>query len=115
MFIQDLAERGRLANTLVIVMSEFGRTPRINHLVGRDHWSKAWSVVVAGCGIKGGAVVGKTNDNGTAVIDREVNGGHLFHTYYKAVGLDSSKAFWHEGRPFNKADPKTEAISEVLA
>ena len=47
-FIQDLAERGRLANTLVIVMSEFGRTPRINHLVGRDHWSKAWSVVVAG-------------------------------------------------------------------
>ncbi|MFN9371430.1 MAG: DUF1501 domain-containing protein [Planctomycetaceae bacterium] len=115
MFIQDLAERGRLANTLVIVMSEFGRTPRINHLVGRDHWSKAWSVVVAGCGIKGGAVVGKTNENGTAVIDREVNGGHLFHTYYKAVGLDSSKAFWHEGRPFNKADPKTEAISEVLA
>ncbi|MFM8583083.1 MAG: DUF1501 domain-containing protein, partial [Planctomycetaceae bacterium] len=115
MFIQDLAERGRLANTLVIVMSEFGRTPRINHLVGRDHWSKAWSVVVAGCGIKGGAVVGKTNENGTAVIDREVNGGHLFHTYYKAVGLDSSKSFWHEGRPFHKADPKTEAINEILA
>ena len=114
-FIQDLADRGRLAHTLVIVMCEFGRTPRINQLVGRDHWSKAWSIAVAGCGIKGGTVVGKTNANGTEVIDREVNGGHLFHTYYRAVGLDPTKAFWHEGRPFNKADPKTDSIHEILA
>lgn len=114
-FVADLAERGMLAHTLIIVMCEFGRTPRINHLVGRDHWSKAWSVAVGGAGIKGGAVVGKTNDNGTQVVDREVNGGHLFHTYYRAVGLDPTKAFWHEGRPFHKADPKTDAITEILA
>ncbi|MSR56191.1 MAG: DUF1501 domain-containing protein [Planctomycetaceae bacterium] len=114
-FISDLAERGLLASTLVIVMCEFGRTPRINHLVGRDHWGKAWSIAVGGAGIQGGAVVGKTNDNGTAVVDREVNGGHLFHTYYRAVGLDPTKAFWHEGRPFHKADPKADAITEILA
>jgi uncharacterized protein (DUF1501 family) len=114
-FVTDLADRGLLQHTLIIVMSEFGRTPRINHLQGRDHWSKAWSVAVGGCGIKGGAVVGKTNDNGTAVTDREVNGGHLFHTYYRAVGLDPTKAFYHEGRPFHKADPATGPITEILA
>ena len=69
-------------------MSEFGRTPTINRNYGRDHWSRAWSVALAGCGIKGGAVVGKTNANGTAVTDRQVNGGHLFHTYFRALGLD---------------------------
>jgi len=97
------------------VMSEFGRTPRINHLYGRDHWSKAWSVAVGGCGIKGGAVVGKTNANGTAVTDREVNGGHLFHTYLRAVGLDSTKQHYPDARPIPMADPKTAAIAEVLA
>jgi hypothetical protein len=114
-FVGDLGERGLLKNTLIIVMCEFGRTPRINHLVGRDHWSKAWSVAVGGAGIKGGAVVGKTNANGTEVVDRQVNGGHLFHTYYRAVGLDPTRDFWHEGRPFHKADPKADAITEILA
>jgi uncharacterized protein (DUF1501 family) len=114
-FVGDLSDRGLLKNTLIIVMCEFGRTPRINHLVGRDHWSKAWSVAVGGAGIKGGSVVGKTNANGTEVVDRQVNGGHLFHTYYRAVGLDPTRDFWHEGRPFHKADPKADAITEILA
>src|SRR5207248_4286474 len=83
--LDDLADRGMLDSTLVVVMSEFGRTPKINDRYGRDHWSKAWSVALAGCGIKGGSVVGKTNANGTAVTDRQVNGGHLFHTYLRAV------------------------------
>ena len=71
--LDDLAQRGRLEHTLVIVMSEFGRTPRINHLYGRDHWSAAWSVALAGAGIKPGMVLGKTNANGTAVVDGQVN------------------------------------------
>jgi uncharacterized protein (DUF1501 family) len=83
--LDDLHERGMLQSTLVIVMSEFGRTPRINARYGRDHWSKAWSVALAGCGIKGGALVGKTNANGTAVTDREVHAAHLFHTYFRAL------------------------------
>jgi uncharacterized protein (DUF1501 family) len=99
---------------LVIVMSEMGRTPRINHLYGRDHWSKAWSVVMAGAGIKGGALVGKTNANGMAVTEREVYSGHLFHTYLQAVGLDSTKSFYPNERPVPIADPKTAAIKELL-
>ncbi|MCZ2343603.1 MAG: DUF1501 domain-containing protein [Bacteroidales bacterium] len=113
--LQDLTDRGMLASTLVIVMSEFGRTPRINDRYGRDHWGTAWSVALAGAGIKGGAVVGKTNANGTAVTDREVHGGHLFHTYLQAVGLDSTTNFYPDNRPVPVADPEVDAISEILA
>ena len=96
-------------------MSEFGRTPTINRNYGRDHWSHAWSVALAGCGIKGGAVVGKTNANGTAVTDRQVNGGHLFHTYFRALGLDPQQNHYPTSGPIPMADPKADAITEVLA
>lgn len=113
--LDDLADRGMLATTLVVVMSEMGRTPKINDRYGRDHWSQAWSVALAGCGIKGGAVVGKTNAAGTAVTDREVTAGHLFHTCLRAVGLDPTKNFYPNGRPVPVADPKAAAVGEVLA
>ncbi len=113
--LDDLHQRGMLESTLVVVMSEFGRTPIINRNFGRDHWSKAWSVALAGCGVKGGAVAGKTNANGTAVTDREVNGGHLFQTYFKAVGLDPTKSHYVDQRPIAMTDPKANVITEVLA
>ncbi|MDY3562427.1 DUF1501 domain-containing protein [Gemmata sp. JC673] len=113
--LDDLSDRGMLESTLVVVMSEMGRTPRINDRYGRDHWSKAWSVALAGAGVKGGAVVGKTNATGTAVTDREVSSGHLFHTYLRAVGLDSTKNFYPNDRPVPVADPKAAAIEEILA
>lgn len=114
--IEDLCDRGLWSSTLVIVISEFGRTPRINHLYGRDHWSKAWSVALGGCGIQAGAVTGKTNANGTAVADREVNGGHLFHTYYRALGLNPAKNLHTpDERPIPLADPAASAIKELLA
>jgi hypothetical protein len=114
-FLDDLADRGMLESTLVIVMSEMGRTPRINDRYGRDHWSKAWSVALAGCGIKGGSAYGKTNANGTAVADGEVYSGHLWHTYLQAVGLESDKNFYPNNRPVPIADPQTHAIEEILA
>src|SRR5262245_17441190 len=113
--LDDLEVRGLLDSTLVIVMSEFGRTPKINRNYGRDHWGTAWSIAVGGCGIKGGAVVGKTNANGTAVTDRMVHGGHLFHTYFKALGLDAKKNYYIDQRPIPMGDPKASAITEVLA
>lgn len=112
--IEDLADRGMLESTLIAVVSEFGRTPKINDRYGRDHWGTAWSVALGGCGIKGGAVVGKTNANGTAVVDREVNGGHLFHTYLQALGLDPTKNFYPNQRPVPMADPNASAIEEIL-
>jgi uncharacterized protein (DUF1501 family) len=113
--LEDLDQRGLLSTTLVIVNSEFGRTPNINRNYGRDHWSRAWSVALAGCGIKGGAVSGKTNANGTAVTERQVHGGHLFHTYFRALGLDPKKNHYVEQRPIPMADPKASAITEILA
>jgi hypothetical protein len=113
--IEDLALRGRLDHTLVIVMSEFGRTPQINYLYGRDHWGTAWSVALAGGGIQRGIVVGKTNDRGTEVVDREVGAGHLFHTYLRASGLDPLDSFEANGRAIQIADPTASAISELLA
>ena len=67
--IQDLSERGMLHSTLVIAASEFGRTPEINVNRGRDHWPAAYSIVVAGGGIEGGRVIGKTDRNCQAVIE----------------------------------------------
>jgi uncharacterized protein (DUF1501 family) len=113
--LDDLAERGMLESTLIVVMSEMGRTPKINERYGRDHWSKAWSVALAGCGIKGGAVVGKTSANGMEVTDREVYSSHLFHTYLRAVGINSEKNFYPNERPIPYADPKASAITEILA
>jgi uncharacterized protein (DUF1501 family) len=113
--IDDLAQRGMLDSTLVIVMSEFGRTPNINHLFGRDHWSKAWSVALAGCGLQKGALIGKTNDNGTAVTDREVDARHLFHTYLRALGVDSTANYPTLNRPIPIGDPAADAIKEILA
>ena len=114
-FMSDIADRGLLEHTLVVVMCEFGRTPKINQRVGRDHWGTAWSVAMGGLGIKPGVVVGKTNANGTKVTDREVHGGHLFHTYYKAVGLDPTLDFDDDGRPFAKAAKGSKAIHELLS
>jgi len=113
--VADLVDRGMWDDTLLIVMAEFGRTPKINARFGRDHWGTAWSVVLGGCGIQPGAVIGKTNDNGTAVSDREVDHGHLFHTYLRAVGVDPAFKFDASGRPIPIADPSAAAIEELLA
>ncbi len=113
--LDDLAQRGRLESTLIVVMSEFGRTPQINYLYGRDHWGTAWSIALAGCGIKGGTVVGKTNAKGTEVVDRQVGAGHLFHTYLKAVGLDPKDDYEVDGRTVQIADPTASPIMELLA
>lgn len=113
--LEDLSDRGLLQSTLVMVVSEFGRTPTINRNQGRDHWGTAWSMALAGCGIRGGTVVGRTNANGTAVTDRQVHGGHLFHTYFRALGLDSTRNHYVDNRPIPMADPEAAPIQEVLA
>ncbi len=113
--IGDLHERGLMKSTLVVVMSEFGRTPRINARYGRDHWGTAWSICLGGAKVQPGAVIGKTNENGTQVIDREVDHGHLFHTYLSAVGLESTSHFNIAGREIPLADPSRSAISELIS
>jgi hypothetical protein len=113
--IQDLHDRGMLESTLVIVMSEFGRTPKINARYGRDHWGTAWSICLGGAKVQPGAVIGKTNANGTAVSDRQVDHGDLFHTYLAAVGVDPTNNFNIGGREYPMADPAKAAISELIS
>ncbi len=113
--VADLAERGLLEDTLICVMSEFGRTPKINSRYGRDHWGTAWSVLLGGAGIQRGACIGKTNDNGTAVTEREVDHGHVFHTLLAGIGVDSKGEFDIGGRKFPVADPAKGPIKELLA
>ncbi|MEC7565206.1 MAG: DUF1501 domain-containing protein [Planctomycetota bacterium] len=112
--VADLADRGMLDSTLIVVLSEFGRTPRINQYYGRDHWGTAWSICLGGANVQRGAVIGSTNDNGTAVKDREVDHGHLFHTYLQAVGVDSQSHFSVGGQDIPVADPAYAPIEELL-
>ena len=98
--LADLKDRGRLADTLVVWMGEFGRTPKINPTAGRDHFPLAWSAVLAGAGVKGGQAVGSTGKDGMAVTDRPVGVSDFLATVFRAVGVDP-KAENHtwDGRP----------------
>ena len=113
-FVADIADRGMLDSTLIVVLSEFGRTPNINLYYGRDHWSKAWSVVMAGCRTPRGFAFGATNADGTEVVDGQVDHGNLFHTYLQSVGVDSTGSFSIDGRDLPIADPAVEAVKQLL-
>ncbi|MCE9530414.1 MAG: DUF1501 domain-containing protein [Planctomycetes bacterium] len=113
--LNDLSERGMLEHTLVVISGEMGRTPQINNLGGRDHWGRAWSVAMAGCGVKPGIVYGSTNDAGTEVKDKPVKLGDLFHTYLSALGIDSSMKYQIDGQSNPVADPAAKPIDALLA
>lgn len=104
--LDDLILRGRLDNTLVMVMGEFGRTPRMNTgqpgipIPGRDHWGDAVSVMLAGGGIRGGTVVGATNSKAEFPVDRPLKPHDLLATVYHLLGIDFHQTFQdHAGRP----------------
>lgn len=97
--IGDLKERGMLDRTLVIWMGEFGRTPTINPRNGRDHYPRAFSVALAGGGVKGGRVIGSTTADGRDVAERKVTVPDLFCSFCKSLGINPRK----ENRgPFNR-------------
>lgn len=113
--LDDLTERGMLEHTLVVVVGEMGRTPQINNLAGRDHWGRCWSMAMAGCGVKPGLIYGATNDAGTEVKDNPVKLGDLFHTYLRALGLDSRMKYEIGGQTNPVADPAAKPIDALLS
>ncbi len=114
--IDDLVERGMYDNTLVVVLSEFGRTPKINGRVGRDHWPECWSIGLGGGGVKPGVIVGKTNDRGTFNAGDEYDIGHLYHTIFRALGVDPEKTQYDNGgQPLPIAHDDYGPIKELLA
>lgn len=113
--LADLKSRGLLESTLVVWMGEFGRTPVINPRNGRDHYPKAWSVVLGGGGIQGGSVIGKTSDDGLTVEDRPVSTPDLLATVCLALGLDPRKQnMSNVARPIRLVDPVNNPIQELL-
>jgi Protein of unknown function (DUF1501) len=103
--IEDLEARGLLESTLIVATGEFGRTPRINQNAGRDHWPRCFSVLLAGGGIKGGRVLGASDNIGAYPASDPVSPGDLAATIFSSFGVNPS----HEirditGRPWRLAD-----------
>lgn len=103
--IEDLDERGMLDTTLVLVMGEFGRTPKISTLPsattpGRDHWSSAISILAAGCGTPPGQVIGATDKNGYSAIENVYGPENLVSSVYLKLGIDPNTILYNRvGRP----------------
>jgi hypothetical protein len=113
--LEDLHQRGLLETTLVVVMSEFGRTPDINGGLGRDHWPDCWSLAMAGGGIKGGQVIGSSDERAAHVEDRLVSLGDVYATIYKAFGIDYTKTYTTPfGRPIYIANALDDRQGEPL-
>jgi hypothetical protein len=114
--LADLETRGLLDRTLVVAMGEFGRTPWINQARGRDHYPNAWSLMLAGCGIKRGVVIGGTDSDGVDVTEKPFNEKNLFATIFTALGIDPYEAYDLPDLPtFHRVEEKAPAIREVLA
>jgi uncharacterized protein (DUF1501 family) len=106
--LEDLHRRGMLDTTLVVAMSEFGRTPHLNPRGGRDHWTGCWSILFAGAGIRGGQVVGASDALGAEPHDRPVTPAEVAATIYQALGIDRNLRLpGPEGQPISlvEADP----------
>jgi hypothetical protein len=113
--LADLRERGLLDSTLVVWMGEFGRTPRINSSKGRDHYPQAWTAALAGGGIRGGQVIGRTSADGTTVEEMPVTIPTFLATVYGALGIDvKTQNVANTGRPIALLEAPVQAIREVL-
>ena len=98
--VGDLHDRGLLDSTLVIAMGEFGRTPKLNSRGGRDHWPRAFSVVLAGGGVRGGQVIGSSDRVGESPKDDPVSPTDLARTIYSLLGIDPDhELYTADGRP----------------
>jgi len=113
--LSDLRQRGLLKDTLIVCQGEFGRTPRINGQSGRDHWPASWAMMLAGAGIRGGQVIGRTSKDGTKIESKPTRTADLMATVFRGVGLDPRKQnMSNVGRPIRLADPDGNAIEELL-
>ncbi len=112
--IEDLKQQGMLERTMVIALGEFGRTPKINDRGGRDHWSNAMSVMFAGGGTRGGQVIGATDRQGYAAVERILSPENFVSTVYRKLGIDPGQMMYTpDGRPVHLVSD-AEPISELM-
>ncbi len=114
--LDDLQSSGLLQHTLVVVMGEFGRTPKINTLGGRDHWSRAYSVMLAGAGLKAGLVYGTSDRNGEMADAHPVTPADLVATLYHLLGIDPTQRVpTADGQQFSRVPEGAGIIHSILA
>jgi hypothetical protein len=116
--MDDLANRGLLGETLVVVIGEFGRTPRINKQGGRDHWGHVFSMALAGAGIRGGQVIGASDKNGAYPTTDPIQGGDLTATIFHLLGIDPGGMFRDKAdrpHPITKGGPIAAALGTAPA
>lgn len=113
--VTDLEQRGLLDETLVVYLTEYGRTPKINKDIGRDHWPAAFSVAFAGAGIRAGQVIGASDKNGAAVTERPVTPEEIAATILHLVGIPPQTTFQRsDGRPIPYVE-HAKPVQELLA
>lgn len=113
--LEDLEDRGLLETTMVVVLGEFGRTPKVNSRGGRDHWSNAMSVMMAGAGIPGGVIVGATDRKGYSAVDNVKSPENFASTIYRKLGIDPNQiVHTPQGRPVHLVSDPT-PIAELFA
>jgi uncharacterized protein (DUF1501 family) len=114
-FVLDLEQRGLLDSTLIVTLSEFGRTPKINASVGRDHFANAWSCSLTGGRAKRGLCYGKTDPDGQTVVEGKIDAGQLAATILKAAGIDPEKEYHLGQRPIPLVNPGIKAVDDIIA
>jgi hypothetical protein len=113
--LEDLQQRGLLDNTLVVAQGEFGRTPKINPAGGRDHWPQCWTISMAGGGIKGGQVIGSSDEMGAYPKDRPIPAQQVAATILHAVGIElETELPGPQNRPLRVVDHGMDHISELF-
>jgi uncharacterized protein (DUF1501 family) len=113
--LDDLSDRGLQGETLVIVMGEFGRTPKLNTQGGRDHWPRVFSVLLAGGGVRGGQVIGSSDATGESPKDRPITPADLAATIFTLLGIDSQRLLHtSDGRPLH-ISRDGRVVQELLA
>lgn len=114
--IEDLKDRGLLDETLVVVMGEFGRTPKLNTRGGRDHWPRVFSVMLAGGGVVGGQVVGASDAVGESPADRPVTPSDLVATIYTLLGIDPQLELTSpDNRPIRLTPAGAQVVTELTS
>lgn len=113
--LEDLQQRGMLNETLVVFLTEFGRTPRINREGGRDHWGAAGSIFFAGGGVRGGQVIGGTDRHGAFPVTRPYHAGDVAASIYHAIGIDPETTLYdRQHRPIPVL-PQGDVIAGLFA
>jgi uncharacterized protein (DUF1501 family) len=105
--LDDLTSLGLLDNTLVLCLGEFGRTPKLNNRNGRDHWPSVWSGLMAGAGVRGGQVIGASDQHGEEAKDRPIHPSEIAASVYHALGIDlQTRLPGPDGRPMPLVEAK---------